>query len=270
MRQAGDQVRITAQLIDTETGFHLWSETYDRKLEDIFAVQDEIAQAIVDRLRIQLAPEEQQLAQREKAPTQDVEAYELYLQARAIWKKRGEENLRRAIELYQAALGEDPAFARASAALASVYVVMPGYTKEQNDEEKYFPLAEASARQALSLDPNIGEAHAVLAQINAERGNLLDAESGFFFAISLEPNEPTPHHWYSILLQKVGRLEAALTQARRAYELDPASPILAANLASVLLNLGQDDEARRFGTWQPSSATTKEVRNRSRDRDAHG
>ena len=96
VRQAGDQVRITAQLIDTESGFHLWSETYDRKLEDIFAVQDEIAQAIVDRLRIQLAPEEQQLAQREKAPTQDVEAYELYLQARAIWKRRGEENLRRA------------------------------------------------------------------------------------------------------------------------------------------------------------------------------
>ena len=80
MRQAGDQVRITAQLIDTETGFHLWSETYDRELKDIFAVQDEIAQAIVERLKIQLAPEEQQLAQRDKAPTQDVEAYELYLQ----------------------------------------------------------------------------------------------------------------------------------------------------------------------------------------------
>ena len=92
-----------------------------------------------------------------------------------------------------------------------------------------------SARQALSLDPKIGEAHAVLAQINAERGNLLDAESGFFFAISLEPNEPTPHHWYSILLQKVGRLDAALTQARRAYELDPSSPIIAANLASAYL-----------------------------------
>ena len=74
----------------------------------------------------------------------------------------------------------------------------------------------------------------MLAQINAERGNLLDAESGFFFAISLEPNEPTPHHWYSILLQKVGRLDAALTQARRAYELDPSSPIIAANLASCV------------------------------------
>ena len=246
VRQAGDQVRITAQLIDTETGFHLWSETYDRRLADIFQVQDEIAGAIVEKLRIQLAPEEQQLAQRTRAPTQNVEAYELYLQGRAVWKKRGEDNLKRAIELYQSALARDPAFARAHAALASSYVVMPGYTKEQGDEERFAPLAETSARQALVLEPNIGEAHAVLAQINADRGDFLDAESGFFFAISLEPNEPTPHHWYSILLSRVGRLQAALTEARKAYELDPSSPVLAANLGNMLLLLGQDDEALRF------------------------
>ena len=246
VRQAGDQVRITAQLIDTETGFHLWSETYDRQLADIFQVQDEIAGAIVSKLRIQLAPEDQQLAQRTRAPTQNVEAYELYLKGQAIWKKRGEDNLKRAIELYQSALARDPAFARAHAALASAYVVMAGYTKEQGDEKKFNPMAETSARQALVLEPNIGEAHAVLAQINADRGDFLDAESGFFFAISLEPNEPTPHHWYSILLSRVGRLQAALTQARRAYELDPSSPILAANLANMLLQLGQDEEALRF------------------------
>jgi tetratricopeptide (TPR) repeat protein len=86
----------------------------------------------------------------------------------------------------------------------------------------------------------------VLAQVNAERGNLLDAESGFFFAISLEPNEPTPHHWYSILLGKVGRLDAALAQARRAYELDPSSPILAANLANAYLVRNDNDQALRY------------------------
>lgn len=247
VRQAGDQVRITAQLIDAESGFHLWSETYDRELKDIFAVQDEIAQAIVGRLKIQLAPEEQKLAQRDKAPTQDVEAYEQYLQGRAIWKRRGEQNIRSAIDLYQSALGRDPAFARAHAALASAYVVMPGYTEEKGDEERYFQMAEQSARQALALDPKIGEAHAVLAQINSDRGNLLDAESGFFFAISLEPNEPTPHHWYSILLQKVGRLDAALEQARRAYELDPSSPIIALNLANAYLMRSDDDQALRYG-----------------------
>jgi TolB-like protein/Tfp pilus assembly protein PilF len=246
VRQAGQQVRITAQLIDTETGFHLWSETYDRKLEDIFAVQDEIAQAIVDNLRIQLAPDEQKLAQRDKAPTSNVEAYQLYLQGRAIWKRRGEANLRQAIDLFQSALGKDPAFARANAALASVYVVMPGYTQEEGDEQKFYGLAQNSARMALAIDPNIGEAHAVLAQINASRGDLLDAESGFFFAISLEPNEATTHQWYSILLRSVGRLDAALKQARRAQELDPTSPIIAANLAQAYLVRGEDDQALRY------------------------
>lgn len=246
IRQSGDQVRITAQLIDAESGFHLWSETYERRLEDIFLVQDEIAAMIVSKLRIELAPQEQQMAVRDKAPTQNVEAYELYLQGRAVWKRRGEDNLKRAIELFQQALGLDPGFARAHAALASAYVVMPGYTREENDEETFIPLAVASARQALSIDPNIGEAHAVLAQINANRGNLLDAESGFFFAISLEPNEATPHHWYSLLLSRVGRLNAALDQARKAQELDPTSAVLAANLSGMYLMLGQDDQALRF------------------------
>jgi tetratricopeptide (TPR) repeat protein len=248
VRQSADQVRITAQLIDTESGFHIWSETYDRRMADIFTVQDEIATAIVDKLKIELAPKEQQLAQRETAPTQNVEAYEFYLQARAIWKRRGEDNLNRAIELYQAALARDPAFARAHAGLASAYVVLPGYSMDDGDEEKFLKMAEQSARQALALDPNIGEAHAVLAQINAARGNFLDAESGFFFAISLEPNEPTPHHWYSILLNKVGRLDAGLEQARRAYELDPSSPVLVSNLANTYLLLGEDEQALRYST----------------------
>jgi TolB-like protein len=246
VRQAGDQVRITAQLIDTQSGFHLWSETYDRRLADIFQVQDEIARTIVDRLRIELAPADQQVAQRQQVPTQNVEAYQLYLQGRAVWKLRGEENLRHAIEFYQSAIARDPGFARAHAALASAYVVMPGYTKEKDDQEKFLALAEGSARQALAIDPNIGEAHAVLAQINADRGDLLDAESGFFFAISLEPNEPTPHQWYSILLMKVGRIDAALAQAMRAQELDPTSPILAFNLANAHLVKGDNDEALRY------------------------
>ncbi len=246
VRQAGDTVRITAQLVDTETGFHLWSETYDRQLADIFEVQDEIAQAIVQELRLELAPEQQQVAQREKPPTQNVEAYELYLQGRAIWKRRGEENIRRAIELYQAALGHDPSFARAHAALASAYVVLPGYTKAEDDADEYQGLAETSARQALALDPNIGEAHAVLAQINADRGDFLDAESGFFFAISLEPNEPTPHHWYSILLTRAGRLDVALAQAKRAQELDPSSPIIAANLANTYMVKGDNEQGLRY------------------------
>jgi len=248
VRQAGDQVRITAQLIDAETGFHLWSETYERRLEDIFQVQDEIAAAIVDKLRIELAPQEQKFAVRDKAPTQNVEAYQLYLQGRAAWKRRGEDNLKQAIDLYQRALGLDPGFARAHAALASAYVVLPGYTREEGDEARLLPMAETAARQALSIDSKIGEAHAVLAQMNAQRGDLLDAESGFFFAISLEPNEPTPHHWYSLLLSRVGRLDLALEQAQRAQELDPTSAVIAFNLANMYLLKGQDEQALRYAT----------------------
>jgi TolB-like protein/Tfp pilus assembly protein PilF len=257
VRQASDRVRITAQLIDAETGFHLWSATYDRQLADIFQVQDEIAAAIVDKLRIELAPQEQALAIRDKAPTQNVEAYELYLQGRAIWKRRGDENLRRAIDLYQRAIGLDPAFARAHAALASAYVVLPGYTKEKGDEDTLLPMAETAARQALSLDPNIGEAHAVLAQVNAERGNLLDAEAGFFFAISLEANDATAHHWYSILLGRVGRVGQALEQARRAHELDPQSPIIASNLAANHLMAGNYDQALRYATLSEDLGLSK-------------
>lgn len=243
VRQAGDQVRITAQLIDTDTGFHLWSETYERRLQDIFQVQDEIAAAIVDKLRIELAPEEQVATQRDKAPTQDLEAYELYLQGRAIWKRRGEENIKRSIELYQSAIGRDPSFAQACAALAAAYVVLPGYSKDLENPDEIMRLAEQSARQALALNPNIGEAHAVLAQINADRGNLLDAESGFFFATSLSPNEATPHHWYSLLLATVGRMDAALEHALRAQDLDPSSPVIAANLANIYLISGDDENA---------------------------
>jgi adenylate cyclase len=246
VRQAGEQVRITAQLIDAETGFHLWSETYDRRMEDIFQVQDEIAAAIVDKLRIELAPQEEALAVRDKAPTQNVQAYEYYLQGREAWKKRGEDNLKRAIDLYQRAIALDPGFARAHAALASAYVVLPGYTKEENDEDRLAPMAEAAARQALSIDPKIGEAHAVLAQLNAQRRDLLDAESGFFFAISLEPNEPTPHHWYSLLLAEVGRLDEALEQAKRAQQLDPTSAVIALNLSNINLMKGNDDAALRY------------------------
>ena len=138
VRQAGDQVRITAQLIDAETGFHLWSETYDRKLADIFQVQDEIAKAIVDRLRIELAPAEQQAAQRQQVPTQNVEAYELYLQGRAIWKRRGEENLKRAIEFYQQAIARDSGI-RARPRRARVGLRRAARLHEDvDDQEKYF------------------------------------------------------------------------------------------------------------------------------------
>ena len=131
VRKSQNRVRITAQLIDAETGYHLWSDTYDRELEDIFAVQDEISAEIVKALKVTLGgtDEETQIMVRE-APTSNVEAYQLYLQARHQWKRRGEEPLRKSIELFDQALALDPEFARAYAGLAAAYVVLPGYAGE--------------------------------------------------------------------------------------------------------------------------------------------
>ena len=239
VRQAGDQVRITAQLIDTETGFHLWSETYDRQLADIFQVQDEIAQCDRRRLNIQLAPEEQQLAQRTRAPTQNVEAYELYLQGRAIWKKsrwRKPEACDRALPVGpRARSGVRPCARRARVGLRGAARLHQGAGRREEVQPHGRDVRAPGAR-ARTQDRR--SARGAGADQRRSRG-LARRRIRFFFAISLEPNEPTPHHWYSILFNRVGRLHAALTQARRAYELDPSSPIIAANLGNAYLLRGR-------------------------------
>ena len=245
VRRSGDRVRITAQLIDADTGYHLWSSTYDRELQDIFVVQDEISAEIVRALKVTLGTEEQApMMARAAPPTQDVEAYQLYLQARHQWKRRGEQALRRSIELLEQALERDPEFARAYSGLAAAYVVLPGYSGE--DEAPYSSKATEAAQQALSRDPTLAEAHSVLAELAVNERRWADAEAGFFFATSLDAADPTTHHWYSLLLRSTGRLEKALEQAVLAQELDPASPIVNLNLAQAYAQLGYDEKALNY------------------------
>ena len=245
VRKAGEQVRITAQLIDAGTGYHLWGNSYNRELKDIFAVQDEIAREIVSALKVELGTEtEPAVPVRAAPPTKSMEAYQTYLQARHQWKRRGTESVGRSIELLESATQQDPEFARAWAGLAAAYVVYPGYAGESREpwEEK----AVDAARRALSVDPNIGEAHAVLAEIDNNEGRYTDAEAGFFFATNLDPTDPTARHWYSILLRNTGRLQASLEQAEEALRLDPASPVLHHNLAETYMALGYDDRAEEY------------------------
>ena len=252
VRRQGDRVRITAQLIDARDGYHLWSQTYDRELKDIFAVQDEISAEIVKALKVTLAGEGEgavkddarESALARVAPTDNVEAYQYYLQARHQFKRRGEEAIDTTITLLERALELDPDFARAYSGLAAAYVVLPGYSGE--DPGPYYDKASVAARQALARNPNLGEAHAVLAQIDSDRWNWTDAEAGFFFATSLDPNDPTAHHWHSLLLRSAGRLEASLEAAKKAFELDPASPIINNNLALVYVSLGYDEQALKY------------------------
>jgi adenylate cyclase len=242
VRQSGDRVRITAQLVDASTGYHLWSRNYDRQMEDIFAVQDEIAGQIVGALsgRLGAGRAVDGLAER-AAPTASVEAYNLYLQARHHWKRRGVEPLRTSLQLFQQALELDPGFARAWAGLAAARLVLPDYLAVPGDQ--YRAEAIEAARQALALDPALAEAHAVLAQVQSVEGDWTGAEAGFFFAISLDPSDSTARHWYSLLLARTGRLSEALRQAQHALELDPVSAIINFNVAQQLLALGYDDRA---------------------------
>lgn len=245
VRRSGDRVRITAQLIDAKTGYHLWSNTYDRQMEDIFVVQDDISAEIVKALQGELSGEESpEAVVRAAPPTENVEAYQLYLQARHQWKRRGQGPIERSIELLNQALALDPEFARAYAGLAAAYVVLPGYSGESIGEmnEK----AAAAARQALARDPNLAEAHAVLAEIDSTEGRWADAEAGFFFATSLDPNDASSRQWYSLLLRSTGRLQAALEQAQVALELDPTSPVINANMADTYLPLGYDEKALAY------------------------
>ncbi len=245
VRRSGDQVRITAQLIDAETGYHLWSNTYDRELKDIFAVQDEISAEIVKALKVTLGtPEEGPVVARASPPTENLDAYQLYLQARHQWKRRGEPPIRRSIELLQQALELDPDFARAYSGLAAAYVVLPGYAGEE--PEAYLTKAMEAAQQALSRDPNLAEAHAVLAEIAVNEKRWTDAEAGFFFATSLDPNDPTSHQWYSLLLRQAGRLEKAVEEAKLALEVDPASPIVNLNMAHTYSIMGYDEKALQY------------------------
>ncbi|MEE9253443.1 MAG: hypothetical protein V3U43_00765 [Pseudomonadales bacterium] len=242
-----ERVRITAQLIDAESGYHLWSDTYDRRFEDIFAIQDEIATAIVKNLRPQLAtgdtkpPAMPQIV----PPTADVEAYTLYLRGRALWKKRGTEAIQRSVELFQAALARDPGFARAYSNLAACYVLLPDYSEEADEpREVFYAKASEAALSALTIDETLAEAHAVLAEISRGRWDWSGAETGFYFATSLDPQEPTAHHWYGLHLASVGRLSAALEEARLAAALDPQSGVMQASLGIKLALLGQVEDAR--------------------------
>lgn len=239
-----ERVRITAQLIDAASGYHLWSDTFDRRFQDIFAIQNEIATAIVKNLepRLKSGGVEGQRVAAAAPPTEDVDAYELYLRGRALWQKRGARAIEQSIELFQSALGRDPGFARAYSNLAASYVLMPEYSDEPR--ELFYEKASEAALTALAIDAQLAEAHAVLAQISAGRWAWSDAETGFYFATSLDPQEPTAHHWYGLHLATVGRSKAALQQAKLASELDPRSGVMQASLAFKLHRLGYEDEAR--------------------------
>jgi len=238
VRAAGERIRITAQLINAQDGLHLWSHTYDERFTDLFKLQDDLAQSIVGVLTAKLGVALTEL--KRSQPTQDVEAYELYLQAGAALDGT-EPGFRKAISLLDQALGRDPGFARALAARANARLNAAGlgYGSPTTLQD-----AEHDAGQALSLDPSLAAAQSVLGQINAGRGNWIAAESNFRAAISQEPGDPLFRSAYSLFhLLQVGHMRQAVAQTREAYRLAPADKYSVYGLAVVSTLAGLDTEA---------------------------
>ena len=238
----GNRIRVKARLVDPNTAYHLWSETYDTRFEGVFTVQEEIAGAIVRALKVSLDTDNgiPNLTERD-TPTTDMTAYRLYLQGLYHWKRRGERSIRKSIGLFQKAIERDPAFAHPHQALSSAYLVLPFYSGESR--EYAFAQAEAAARNALQLDPTMGKAHAVLAFISMKRWDWTTADRQFQLAIATSPNDPTTHQWYSEFLSYVGNIDASVTEALRALELDPVSPVINDRLGVTYLWSGEFDLA---------------------------
>ncbi len=222
VRKAADRLRVTAQLIDAATEEHLWVQNYDRQLEDVFAIQTELAQNVSDALETQLLREEREHIG--KKPTVDIGAYTFYLKGRYFWNERNKESLEKAIKYFEEAIRRDPKFALAYAGLADSYVVLVDHGHLPRSEG--FPKAKEAARKALELDDTLAEAHTSLASILSWEWDWIRAEEEFAKALSSNPNYATAHHWYSIHLLGVGRLDEAIKELKIAEELDPLSPMI--------------------------------------------
>ena len=220
---AGEQVRITAQLIHAETDTNLWAENYDERLEDILSVQGRVALAVAQQVQVQLSPrEEERLA---GGGTVDPRAYPLYLQGRFEWNRRTKDGFERSLELYEEALRIDPDFAMALAGLADAYNLLGEYSYLPPDEA--YPPAKQAALKALELDDTLGEAHAALGEtMHYFDWDLAASEVQFKKAIELSPGYATAHQWYAELLTNMARFEESLVHAEKAVELDPHSPIM--------------------------------------------
>jgi eukaryotic-like serine/threonine-protein kinase len=221
VRKAGNRLRITVQLTNAADGYQLWSERYDREMDDIFAVQDEIARAIVERLRITLRESQVPLV---RPGTANLDAYDLYLKGRYFWARRGD-GLHKAIDFFQQAVSADPNFAPAYAGLADTYCILGvfGYMPSTTLKGK----ARDAAERAIALDDRLGEGHCSLGLYEMYFGWDLDrAEREFRRAIELNPWWALPHVWMGILAAAVGRREEALHFARRGQGLEPLSPLI--------------------------------------------
>jgi tetratricopeptide (TPR) repeat protein len=241
VQRSADQVRVNVQLIKAENDAHLWADTFDRKLTDIFAVESEIARAIAGTLQAKLTGSEQNaIAAR---PTENTEAYQLYLKGRFFWNKRTAESLKKAADYFNQAIVADPKYALAHVGLADAYAIMPFYAA--GAPEDCYPKAKAAAKKALDLSDTLAEAHTSLAYVLRVYDLDFDgSEREFQRAIELNPNYATAHHWYGLaVLVPLARFDEAIRELKRALELDPLSLPINGALGRIYYFARRYDEA---------------------------
>ena len=239
VRRSGKRLRVTTQLVDAADGCHRWSERYDREVDDVFALEDDIAQRVAEALRVTLTGV---TAERPARAAANFAAYELYLRGRHAWNRRTEPELRRSLRYYREALDADPAFARALAGLADSYLTLGIYGLASPGE--VMPAAQDAAERALALDADSAEARTSLACVRAVYGwDWGGAEGEFRRAIEAGPGYPTARHWYAMhCLAPQGRLTEARAELEAARANDPLSPTI--NVSLALVSLFERDTAR--------------------------
>jgi TolB-like protein/Flp pilus assembly protein TadD len=239
VQKANDQVRVNVQLINAQNDTHLWADTYDRKLTDIFAVESEIAKTIAETLQARLSGSEKNSIA--KAPTANPEAYELYLKGRFFWNKRNGDDLRKAIDYFNQTIAKDPNYALAYVGVADSYLLLPSYGAVSPVDS--LPEARAALKKALALDDSMPEAHASFGLLDTVELNLQSSIGELKRAVELNPNYATAHHWLALALMTVGQFDPGIAQARRALELDPLSLIINSDFSWLYLCSRRYDEA---------------------------
>jgi len=244
VQKNGDAVRVNVQLIKAANDSHLWADTFDRKLTDIFAVESEVAKAIADQLRAKLTGREEEAIRNQ--PTENSEAHQLYLKGRYFWNKRTSDGLKTSIDYFNQAIDKDPAYGPAYAGLADAYAVLPNYSRTPGKEA--YPKAEAAAVKALEIDDKLAEAHIALANVRVWHKWAKAAEPEFKRGLERNPNYSTGHQWYSIYLSLVGRHDEAILEMEKAKELDPFSIIINTELGCPYLYSRRYDRAIEYFT----------------------
>jgi serine/threonine protein kinase/Tfp pilus assembly protein PilF len=240
VRKSGQRLRITAQLVNVEDGYHLWSGQFDREMKEIFDIQEEISLTIVDHLKLNLLKGEKEKIL--KRHTEDHEAYELYLKGRYFWKRRYEKGLQKSLQYFQLAAEKDPGYALPHMGIADAYGILGVYGFMPPHQA--YPQARAAANKALEIDPGLGEVYASLGWIAMwYDSDWPAAQSHFLKGIQMKPDYPEAHLWYGNLLFATGRFDEAVREMRKGKELEPLEPAPATHVGWALYFARRFDES---------------------------